>query len=60
MMTKCKVYIVLYGEGDIVEVFESKKLASEYIWDWDNRSKWIDAGYDLDSFYWIEKELVTE
>ncbi len=41
----------------IMEVFESMKLASEYIWNWPNRCKWMDEGYDLDSIYWVEKEV---
>lgn len=54
-----KVYIVVY-DGDILEVFDSKKLASDYISDWDNRSLWIDLEWDLDLVYWVEKEVRIE
>ena len=54
-----KVYIVMYEE-DILEVFDSKELASAYIWDWDRRSKWIDAGWDIDAICWHERELRSE
>jgi hypothetical protein len=59
-----KVYIVMYennekGIYEIMEVFNSMRLASEYIWDWNRRDKWIEQGYNLDDFYWVEKDLHT-
>jgi transposase-like protein len=63
IMTKCKVYIVVYktwNDFKIMEVFDSKVMASAYIWDWDRRAEWIDDGLDIDSIYWIEKELRSE
>ena len=46
-----KVYIVMCN-GELFDVFKSKELASEYIWDWDNRAVWIDEGYDIDSLHY--------
>jgi hypothetical protein len=63
-----KVYIVVYdpsyqtndGYCKTMAVFDSADSASAYIWDWDNRGKWIDEGLDLDAFYWMEKEVMGE
>lgn len=60
-----KVYIVLYENTEnkvyeLMEVFNSKRLASEYIWDYTRRERFIEEGYNLDDFYWVEKELNTD
>lgn len=59
-----KVYAVMYensetGIHETMDVFDTKQLASEYIWDWNRRENWIKEGYNLDDFYWVEKELDT-
>lgn len=59
-----KVYVVMYennetGISETMDIFDTKQLASAYIWDWDRRYKWIEEGYNLDGFYWVERDSET-